>query len=167
MGPATLSENAIKQGIILSIKQAEYFLLRRKQVFPEIYGIFHEGIKKALHKGRTLFTPFGRRRFFMGILDNAVYRQAYAYIPQSTVPHLTNLMWLWANELSGKHCEVMQMGHDALLMQGTPEVLKEFIPAFMKQTQELKFDVNEYKNINIPWDAQTGHNWSEMKKWEG
>lgn len=160
MGATTLSENAIKQGILLDPKQAESFLNKRKQVFPEIYEVWHEGIKAELHKNRVLTTPFGRRRVFMGPIMPSTYREAYAFVPQSTIPHITNLMWLWADP----RCEVLQMGHDALLVQVPCDKLNEFAGEFIEQTKKITFKIGD-REVNIPWDAQTGNNWAELKKW--
>lgn len=160
MGPSTLSENGIKDGIIISPKQAKFFLDRRREVFPEVYA-WHKEIQDELHRTRTLFTPFGRRRFFMGVLDPAVYREAYAFIPQSTIPHITNQMWLWT---TGRNMgiEVLQQGHDSLLCQLRPEELSSFASAFMAHSRELTITIAN-RTIFIPWDAASGTSWGDLK----
>lgn len=162
MGPATLSENAVKQGITLSIKDATFFLAKRRTVFPEIYAIWHEEVKRELHKTRRLTTPFGRRRVFMGPITTNTYREAYAHVPQSTVPHITNLMWRWVED-THPSVNVLQMGHDALLMQADCDKVDGFVKAFISQTRTITFPVHG-TNVNIPWDAGIGSNWSELKK---
>ena len=165
MGAVTLSEQAMQQGVDIPVNKAEYFLKKRREVFPEIY-IWHQMVQEQLHKTRTLMTPFGRRRLFMGKIDNNTYREAYAHIPQSTIPHITNLMWLWVERQNMDYVEVLQMGHDALLMQVKSDKLDEFIKSFLRQTKTINFNVNNY-NVIIPWDAQIGTNWGQLKDWKG
>jgi DNA polymerase I-like protein with 3'-5' exonuclease and polymerase domains len=161
MGPATLSESAIKQGILISVKQAEFFLARRKSVFPEIYDCWHKEIQETLKKTRTLVTPFGRRRVFMGMVDHKMFREAYAFVPQSTIPHITNQMWLWANKFG---IEVLQHGHDALLMQTEDAKLESTVTEFLKATSQIIVRICD-TDVNIPWDMSTGKSWGELKKW--
>lgn len=165
MGPATLSEEALKQGVTIPVTQAKYFLERRRAVFPEIYE-WHKSIQQKLHKDRTLWTPFGRRRVFMGLLSSHVYREAYAHIPQSTIPHITNLMWLWVTQQKAlaPSVQVLQMGHDSLLMQVLDDKLDDFILAFLRATREITFTIND-SLISIPWDVVAGSNWGELAKW--
>lgn len=166
MGPVTLAESALKRGIKMSVKDATYFLAKRRKVFPEIYENWHAGIQAQLHKDRTLWTPFGRRRVFFGKLDNKSYREAYAHIPQSTVPHITNLMWLHVESLGLDYVDVVQQGHDALLMQIKDDKIDEFIPKFLAQTESINFELNGY-TVNIPWDANIGKNWGDLRSYDG
>lgn len=174
MGPATLAENALKDGIDLSINQAKAFLKKRREIFPEVYA-WHEAIRAQLHKDRTLWTPFGRRRIFFGKIDDNMHREALAHIPQSTVPHVTNLMWRWVAQRAslfrgpnGYQPEVLQMGHDSLLIQldGDKEFgIEPFVIHFLAAAKTLQFDCGTVKDFNIPWDCATGTNWTELKKW--
>jgi DNA polymerase I-like protein with 3'-5' exonuclease and polymerase domains len=163
MGPDTLSESAIKQGIILDPKTAKEFLNKRREVFPEVYNVWHKSVQEELKKSRTLWTPFGRRRIFMGIADHKMFREAYAFVPQSTVPHITNVMWLWASKQPG--AEVLQHGHDALLIQVEDARLDLFVKAFIQETKTIIFECNGSKVI-IPWDGAIGPSWGNMKKVE-
>lgn len=54
---------------------------------PEIRGVFHEDIRTALDQNnRILVTPFGRYRQFFDRWGEDLWKEAYAHIPQATVP---------------------------------------------------------------------------------
>ena len=54
---------------------------------PNIRGVFHEEIRKALKDNdRVLVNPFGRYRNFFADWGPGLFREAFAHIPQSTVP---------------------------------------------------------------------------------
>lgn len=54
---------------------------------PKIRGVFHSQIRDAIQNNdRVLHNPFGRRRQFFEREGEDLYREAYAQIPQSTVP---------------------------------------------------------------------------------
>lgn len=165
MGPSTLADSALKQGLKMSPDEAAFFLKKRKEVFPEIYENWHESIKAQLHKDRTLWTPFGRRRVFLGKISDNTYREAYAFIPQSTIPHITNLMWLWVENVAKPafDVDVLQMGHDALLMQVAKDQVKAFADAYILTTRTIRFTIGERTNLNIPWDAEFGYRWGSLK----
>jgi DNA polymerase I-like protein with 3'-5' exonuclease and polymerase domains len=162
MGPATLSDQALKAGVDIPISKAEYFLQERRRVFPEIYE-WHKRIREQLCKDRTLWTPFGRRRFFLGKLDNKLFRESYAHIPQSTVPHITNLMWLWVhNNWYPDDARILQMGHDSLVIQVRKDIAKQFSKEFFDATKRIsKFEINAIEYI-IPWDGDIADCWGDI-----
>ena len=164
MGAVTLSESALKSGIDLSVKDATFFLAERKKIFPGIYE-WHENIKAELHRTRILTTPFGRRRVFIGMITENTYREAYAHIPQSVVPHVTNLMWLKVqDELKKFDPYVCQMGHDSLLIEVNEKMKDDLINAFMIYSKTIRFKCGKIENFYIPWDISYGSNWGNLKK---
>ena len=109
MGPGRLS-----QMTHLSYKDCELILFKFHRTDPSIQSVFHHDVKFALNSDRTLITPFGRRREFFGKLDEDTYKEAYSYIPQSTVSDdikdgLVNLVKRadWARFLIEKHDSVL------------------------------------------------------------
>lgn len=54
---------------------------------PSIRQVFHQEIQQALEENnRVLVNPFGRRRQFFDRWGRELWKEAYAQIPQSTVP---------------------------------------------------------------------------------
>jgi len=80
MGPGRLS-----QMTHLSYSDCEVIMFKFHNADHTIRSVFHRGIREALNRDRTLITPFERRREFFGRIDSDTYKEAYSYIPQSTV----------------------------------------------------------------------------------
>lgn len=98
----------------LPYSECEVILFKFHHADPSIRDVFHKGIKEALNKDRVLITPLGRRREFFGRLDEDTYKEAYSYIPQSTVGDdikrgMKDLMALapWAQFQIEKHDSVL------------------------------------------------------------
>ena len=86
---------------------------------PRIRGVFHQSIQDAINSTRSLVNPFGRPRVFNGRMDTDLYKEAYAYIPQSTVADLVQNAALKINdELNGDaEAYFVSENHDALVME--------------------------------------------------
>lgn len=109
MGPGRLS-----QMTHLPFSDCELILFKFHRADPSIQNVFHHDVKAALNNGRELITPYGRRREFFGRLDEDTYKEAFSYIPQSTVSDdikfsLKNLMERvpWGKFLIEKHDSVL------------------------------------------------------------
>jgi DNA polymerase-1 len=62
---------------------------------PKIQSVFHEAIRYCINKeNRTLVNPFGWPRTFHERYGDELFREAYAHIPQSTVPQQTKMAGL-------------------------------------------------------------------------
>jgi len=75
--------------VVLSAKQAKEFLQVHKNAFPEI-AQYHALIRARVEGTRTLHNLFGHPRSFNGRLSEEMFREAYSWIPQSTVGEITN-----------------------------------------------------------------------------
>jgi uracil-DNA glycosylase len=66
---------------------------------PEIRSIFHKWVEVNITKRRRLDTPLGRSRTFFGVhpyRDNSkLFKEAYSYVPQTTVGDNTGLAVLY------------------------------------------------------------------------
>jgi len=91
MGPETHHKDvmAVARRSGIKLDYSEYRASRALQLFheasPKIRGIFHRDIKHAIDTTRVLVNPYGRVRMFLDRPGEAMYREAYADIPQSTV----------------------------------------------------------------------------------
>lgn len=164
-GFRTLYEIFLKDGVDVSLEQCKFLLEKRREVFPEIYEVFQAEVITELNNTRTLVTPFGRKRKFFGPLDDNTYRKAFAHVPQSTVPYLTNLQWRWLDRYAIDHPEmeiqVLSMIHDALLWQMRPEGVDECRRAFDAYSESVVLDVKGHK-ISMPWDISVGTTWGSL-----
>jgi len=76
-----------KINISLSEWKAGILLDKFHAFSPSIRKVFHEEIQQALQKNnRVLVNPFGRYRQFFDRWGRELFKEAYAHLPQSTVP---------------------------------------------------------------------------------
>jgi uracil-DNA glycosylase family 4 len=80
---------------------------------PNIRKVFHAEIRDIVSEYKVLYNPFGRKRTFLGRDDDAMYREAYANIPQGTVPDALRAAGLRAIERE-KDLKMCIEWHDSL-----------------------------------------------------
>src|ERR1051325_1178431 len=125
MGKKRLAElvntDATKYGIDISISEYKAGIILDKfhSRSPNIRGVFHKEIQAALQSnGRVLVNPFGRYRQFFDRWGRELWKEAYAQIPQSTVPdHLRGAGIRTKERLSaeGIDARFVVEAHDALV----------------------------------------------------
>lgn len=108
-----------KEGFSLGVKYCETLLERFHGYEPDIRNSFQKYVEDNLRNSRTLRTPVGRERYFFGLRPDAdnskIFKEAFSYIPQSTVGDNTGLAIL--------HCERNRPGwvimdtHDAVTLE--------------------------------------------------
>ena len=72
----------------ISAWRADKMLEMFHDASPKIRNKFHADIKEAIDNSRVLIDPFGGVRIFNGRMDEEIYKEGYANIPQRTVAHL-------------------------------------------------------------------------------
>lgn len=86
---------------------------------PSIRGVFHLEVQRALeNNNRILVNPFGRYRQFFDRWGEGLFKEAYAHIPQSTVPDHLRLAGLRAKDrfrTAGIDARFVVEAHDALV----------------------------------------------------
>jgi len=112
-------------------EQAKYYhRLYREKLFPEIM-YFHIEVRHQLEtQNRILYNFFGYPRKFNGHWDNDLFKEAYAFIPQSTIGVLTEIAQteLFTRMEQGdelfKDVSILQNCHDSLLFQAPEDKVK-------------------------------------------
>lgn len=89
MGPQTFSDQLAKDNIFIPITKCKRFLYAYKDRFPGLEK-WHKRIDIEVSEQKILYNLFGRPKRFLGIIGPALFRNAYSYIPQSTVAELLN-----------------------------------------------------------------------------
>ncbi len=112
---------------------------------PNLRGVFHRDIKYALDSSRVLIDPFGGVRIFNGRLDEDLYKEGFANIPQRTVAHLVQGGALAIeDELNGDLEHIwLSENHDSLTME-VPENNWRPYAMLMKKHLEVPIDFNVY-----------------------
>lgn len=147
--------------------------------FPKI-RIWHMAVEAQLKKTRVLTTPMGRKRMFFGRWNKAMLRDAYSYVPQSTVADvcLKGMVNLYKELHSG--CDIVFNIHDEIVIQcdiiGAPAPLVEHglltreavTKSRIYQMEQLMIKCMSVpltidgKTFIIPVGVKTGRNWNEV-----
>lgn len=112
---------------------------------PKIKEKFHADIKDAINSSRVLIDCSGGVRVFNNRMDESLYQEAYANIPQRTVAHLVQGAALAIDEELNGDTEVLwaEEKHDALYLQA-PANNWEPYARLMKKHMEAPIDFRTY-----------------------
>lgn len=161
MGTITFQDYVLKEtGIILDRSTAKRYLELRTQRYPYIRS-WHQEIKEEVTRTRCLTNPFGRKRWFFGRVGDYMFREAYAFLPQSTVTHVIKIGLLNIYE---KHpwMQLLQEGHDSLLYQVPADREVEALKVLGNATT-VPFDLKGKERV-IPVSVYSGPNWRDLKE---
>jgi len=145
------------RGIHNAKRKAEFFVEEYHSRFQNVRGVWQPSIKEQIRRTRTLYDALGRRRFFMGRMDDSLFRIAFSYRPQATVVGITNKA-LRALDAQGWNL-VLQV-HDFIGVEYPLDREQECIEAF-----QTAFDIPinlHSRVITIPIDLKVGPNWRDM-----
>jgi DNA polymerase I-like protein with 3'-5' exonuclease and polymerase domains len=88
--------------------------------YPGIQNTFHRGVQDQLNKNRTLINCWGDKRHFKNPWGRDLWKEGYAFIPQSTVVHITDRAMILLYEDTDPvmdPVQQMQEVHDNLKLQ--------------------------------------------------
>lgn len=137
------------------------------KVEPAIRGVFHAYVQHMLVNEKKLCTPLGRERVFHGLRpygDNGkVFREGFAYIPQSTVGDNNGLAILWLS--TNTKIPVLLDGHDSMLCECSDdfESLWNTIQ-MMKRSYDRIIKFPNGFEVRIPVDFKIGYSIQGLKK---
>jgi DNA polymerase I-like protein with 3'-5' exonuclease and polymerase domains len=128
--------------------------------FPGIRD-WHDEVRHELQTTGVLTTPLGRKRQFWGRLnDDATFRKALAYVPQSTIGDLLNMgLWHVWNQLDPHDLQILGQGHDAIVAQ----VREDDFDRVVSRVQELMtipIPVRGRQMV-VPVEMVAGQNWRD------
>jgi len=89
MGPQTFSDQLATEEVFMSQSECKRLLTNYTDRFPGLPR-WHARIEDEVKSTRVLYNLFNRPKRFLGIMNRALYGNAYSYIPQSTVAELLN-----------------------------------------------------------------------------
>lgn len=164
-GPTLRQSMLVKSDgkVVLSLKEAQELIENRKALYPEIPK-WRAEIDVQVAKGHppTLRNLFGFPRSFYNLKEGD-NKQAYAFIPQSTVGTITNVAFTnfqrYIEEYS-KSWDLLSNKHDSYLAQcpiGEEIEMSEVMQSFMQQ--ELTSPRGE--KFKMRSEAKIGYNWGE------
>lgn len=122
----TMSDGLAKEGISMSMGACQHLLDTANILDPNIKGVFHKYVERTLYDTGMLSTPYGRERQFFGLRpgDNSgnakIFREAYSFIPQSSIGDNTGFAVynLSLDEDKGKTpFSIIQENHDSIAQE--------------------------------------------------
>lgn len=134
---------------------------------PKIKSVFHKEIQEAILNTRTLIDPNGGIRIFNGLMDDSLFQEAYANLPQRTVAHLVQGAALkihselgdLVGSVKSHPINFISENHDSLLLQ-IPETMLDEVSAVMKKHMTTPIDFSKYCTLKrdftlvIPCDIE-------------
>lgn len=138
-------------------------------LYPEIRLNYHNWAKAEVLSKGYLVNPFGLKRLFFharggveltGKLSNDDWNDICSWLPQSTVPFITNMTLMHVCDILD-YVWIHQQGHDAFLIS-VPEGREEECGQCIL-SEGNKINVNIRGNqLCIPWELTIGYNWGQM-----
>jgi DNA polymerase len=157
-----------KAGIFIS----EYMAGKQLEKFhadnSKIKGVFHQEIIDALQANDcVLYTPFGRRRQFFNRFGEEMFKEAFAYIPQSTISDQVKFAMLRIKGRLAKYYMkdffFLEESHDSFLALCRDELIREaaqIIKEEMMQPIDFKTcTLSRDYILIIPSDTVVGKRW--------
>jgi len=141
--------------------QQRYFL-----AYPEIKE-WHIETALRLKFYRSLTTPLGRVRFFLGrTWEDSIVKEGLAYVPQSMCSQINKIaLWRIWNEFDPHTAQILMEGHDSVLFQvreNNLSVVKDILSM-------LQIPVPILGDVMYPaFEAKWGYSWDSksMKEWK-
>jgi len=159
VGPKTFSEAClVEMGLDVSLSEAKRIISTYFEVFPGIKKRQFD-IQQKIRASKKLTTPLGRERYFYDRISDSLFREAYAYAPQSTIPDIINHLMLYIFDVCDMHLQV----HDSLLV-----AVEDYkVPALVARCREIEKWHPKITlpggRLTIPIDIEVGKSWGEMR----
>lgn len=130
-------------------------------------------IEKQLDKNRTLVTPYGRVRQFHDRWGDSLFKEATAFVPQSTSVDYINcgMLKLWQKfckdgpDGNDWKLEILHQNHDSILVQYDP-TYREEVHRVVREALTSTIIVSDIRQraheISIPVEGKYGPNWRKL-----
>jgi len=161
--------NFAKYGVFLSEWKVGKLLEKFHATNPAIRGVFHKGIQEALAANDCiLMSPLGRRHIFFNRWGDDMFKEGYAFIPQSTVSDANKFSMLRIRrQLPYIEFEIVQECHDSGLALVREGIVKDAAKIIKKEAEKpINFkqcSLSRDYNLVIPVDFKVGTVWSELE----
>ncbi len=162
MGPRMLQTILAREGFILEFRVCKNLLQRSKSANP-FRVEWQRKIREEIKATRTLISPFGRKRQFMGRFNDALFNAAYAFKPQNTVGEMLQVAIQNVWERVPK-VDCLINVHDELVFQYLPEDEFEMMRV-VKTQMKIPLEIRG-RELLIKTQLSSGWNWGDMEEYE-
>lgn len=149
---------------------AKTIVERYHEIYPGVRD-WHGRVRDQVDKTRTLTQLFGRSRLFLGRLDDDLYREAYSFIPQSTVAQITNewgVLYIYENQGLFDKVWMLNTVYDSITLQIPLETGWQYhvdVLTRIKESLEQTLRTSSREFI-IPVEVEMGANLMDMMEVE-
>ena len=148
--------------------EAQFIVESYHHVYPGIRQ-YHRQVQSQLGKNNTLSNCFGRKRRFMGRWGDALFKEAYSFIPQSTVADIINqrgLIFVYENQDLFGPVELLNQVHDSIVYQLPLEIgFERHLEIAQRIVAELSRPLQwNSLTFSIPADTKVGVSLEQMSK---
>lgn len=163
MGAFIMWTQFVKAGKNLSKEDVSAMLEKWHKAYPEIRANYHTYCKHLVDNKLPFVNPLGRRRTFTEPASETLYKKAYAEIPQSTIPAISNIMWnnvqaRWKDD----EAMVLIQTHDSLSGQVREDLADEFKEWFINKGSTIMLEIHGVQ-FNVPWEGDVGPDYYSVK----
>lgn len=153
----------------ITTAQARQLHEKMKLLYHEIPAWWFD-VQREIQSSRTLRTPYRRKRTFHGPIGDSLYKEAYSYIPQSTVadhcigaiqPELGirgGLLGIYEDFVRTKNSiSILNTAHDSVIVEcdsGIKDEVLEGCYRLLRRPLQINGEV-----FTIPVDAEIGERW--------
>ena len=148
-------------------KESKVIVERYHKIYPGIRN-GHNFVQTELRKDRTLVNCFGQKCRFLEKWGSDLFKQAYAYKPQSTVAYVVNDALIETYDYEDPRldqAENLGQVHDSILWQVPLSLPTEDILFCIKKYEDFLNPTMEYfgREFTIPSDIKMGlSNWNDL-----
>lgn len=148
-------------------KEGKFLYDRYHSIYPNIKQRFHKWIQAQLSSDKTIVNPFGRKFLFLNRWGDELYKQAYAFVPQSTTADIINRWGLnefYYNTEKFQPLELLRQVHDSINFQFPISLGTERIAILlqdMKQSLERELHYRGQTWV-IPAEFSLGYNLADQ-----
>jgi hypothetical protein len=140
--------------------------LYHSQAYPGI-STWWESVRRQLNDNRSLVNCFGRRRRFMDAWGEDLFKEAYAFLPQSTVVDMVNrgMVSLYEDASNDfKPVELLAQVHDSVLVQYPTNDWQAAGRMAVRLGWDYLRPLIQYgqREFYIETDLKIGHDWGHM-----
>jgi DNA polymerase I-like protein with 3'-5' exonuclease and polymerase domains len=141
----------------------------RTKTYPGLQNDWYPWIDRTVRDTRTLTNCFGRTVYFQGALDDETFRDATAFVPQSTVFDVTRVAKtkMFENDSADfAPAEPLAQVHDSLLTQYLSHDFKAMARYAIKLGLDYLSPTLQYNDMDftLSVELKVGRNWGQLEE---
>jgi DNA polymerase I-like protein with 3'-5' exonuclease and polymerase domains/uracil-DNA glycosylase len=150
--------------------EARFIVERYHKIYPGVRR-WHKIIIQELQRTRALVNLFGRKRIFLDRWGDDMFKEAYSYIPQSTVAEVINqggIRYIYENQTDFGAVQLANSVHDSIMYQIPLSEGNDYIAEVgwaVRQNLERPLQIRG-REFPIPVDTKIGFNLDEPNMFE-